>query len=308
MLARAIAPATLSNLGPGFDVLGLALETPLDAVTVELREEPGITVVTAGAFGDRVPRDPERNLAAFAAAQVLAASGQKKGGLLVTVEKAIPPGSGLGSSAASAAAAAVAAMRVLEIDLVPRVLLRIGRESEALAAGSPHLDNFAPALLGGCVAVVSNEPPEVRSLMFPRDWWFAVVLPDHPVETKVARAALPASVSMRDAVANLRDLAAVLDAAARADLPAFCAHLRDHLASPHRAPLWPFFDPARRAAEGAGAPALCISGSGPAMFAPCEDQASAERIGAAIVAGLAAAGYTATRYASKVSARGALGG
>lgn len=305
MRGEARAPATLSNIGPGFDVLGLALDAPADRVVAEWRTASGMSVTPSGPFGDRIPRDTTKNVACYAAERVLSLSGAG-GGLDLVVEKQIPPGSGLGSSAASSVAAAVATARALKMPLDPALLLPIVRDAEKLAAGSAHLDNVAPALLGGFVAVVTTDPPSVRSLAFPADWWLAVVLPEYVVETRQARAVLPAQVPLGDAIANLRDLAAVIDAAARGDLATFAAHLADRLAAPYRMPLWPFLDPARRAAIAAGAAAWLISGSGPAMFAPCAARGDAERVVEAVVVALATAGFRAQSYVARGASAGAM--
>ncbi len=292
---RVRAPATLSNLGPGFDVLGLALDGLYDAVEAEARDQPGVSLVATGPFGDRIPLDPAQNVAAYAASRVIGARG-----LHLVIEKQIPPGSGLGSSAASSVAAAVAAARAYGLPTTPELLLPIVRDAEGLAAGSAHLDNVAPALLGGFVGVVGQDPPEVRRLTFPGAWWLAVVLPAHPVATKEARAILPDHIPRRDAVANLRALTGLLDAASRSDLPSFARHLVDRVAYPYRRPLWPFLPVAEAAALGAGALAWSISGSGPAMFGPTDDPGRARAITQAVVEALASAGFGATAYVSRV--------
>lgn len=298
---RVEAPATLSNLGPGFDVLGLALDGRFDAVEAEATSGTGIELRAAGPYGDRIPLDPARNVAAYAAARVV---GDR--GLRLVVDKQIPPGSGLGSSAASSVAAAVAAARVYGLSEDPAHLLPIVRDAEALAAGSAHLDNVAPALLGGFVGVVGLDPPTIRTLPFPEDWWLAVVLPDHPVATKEARAILPASIPRADAIANLRALTGLLDAARRRDLAAFAAHLNDRIAAPYRLPLWPFLPAAEAAAKAAGALAFTISGSGPAMFGPTDREDHARGVVDGVVAALARAGYGAVGFTARVGP-GALG-
>ncbi len=294
-MATAVAPGSLSNLGPGFDVLGLALQEPLDRVDAHHTDARGVVVENTGPYGDRVPAAPDKNVAGWAAGKVLEASGAS-GGLAVLVHKHIPPGSGLGSSAASAVAGAVAAARALGLACEPELLLAIGRDAEALTAGSPHLDNVAPALLGGFVAVLGTTPPLVRALPLAGDWPLAVVLPDLEVRTSEARNVLPRRVPMSDAVQNLRDLTGLLDAAARGDLAAFCHHLGDQLAQPYRAPLVPWLPEVQQVAVEAGAPALSISGSGPAVFAPCPDQPTAVRVRDAVVAWLDVRGIGSTGW------------
>jgi len=275
------APATLSNLGPGFDVLGLALDGPLDWVRAETRRELGVNLRCEGPFGAAVPADPERNVAAFAATRVLEAAGYE-GGLELVVHKTIPPGSGLGSSAASSAAGAVAAMRAAGADLEVEELLDILGDAEGVAAGARHLDNVAPALLGGFVAVLSTDPPGVLPLSLTGEWPLAVILPKVSVRTEEARAVLPEKVPMESAIFNLRHMAGLLEAAASGEVWAFASHLHDLLALPYRAPLLPFADDARAAAMAAGAPALQVSGSGPALFAPCPDEEIAAATCAAV--------------------------
>ena len=299
------APATLSNLGPGFDVLGLALDGPLDWVRAARRDELGISLRCEGPFGASVPADPEKNVAAFAAARVVEAVGYR-GGLELTVHKSIPPGSGLGSSAASSAAGAVAAMGAVGADLEPEALLDILGDAEGLAAGARHLDNVAPALLGGFVAVLSTEPPGVLPLCLSGDWPFAVILPKVQVRTEEARAVLPEKVPMESAVFNLRHMAGLLEAASSGDVWAFAAHLQDRLALPYRAPLLPFADDARAAAEAAGAPALQISGSGPALFCPCPDEEIALAACAAVKKSLEGWQIGARAWVCHPSAKGAL--
>ncbi len=288
-MAIASAPASLSNLGPGFDVLGLALAEPLDRVEAHAVEAPGVTLANTGPYGERVPSDPAKNVAAWAAQRMLEASGAS-GGLELVVHKEIPPGSGLGSSAASAVAGVVAAARALSLEPRRAELLAIGRDAEALAAGSGHLDNVAPALLGGFVAVVGTHPPDVRSLELRGQWSLAVVLPALVVRTSEAREVLPRRVLFFYDMENIFDLTGLLDAAARGDLTAFSRHLRDQLAQPYRASLVPWLEGAREAALEAGAPTLSISGSGPAVFAPCPDPGSARRVLQAVLAHLADGG------------------
>lgn len=305
MRGSARAPATLSNIGPGFDVLGMALDGPTDGATATLRNEPGITVLPCGPYGDRVPIDPEANVAAYAASRVLLLARSDRG-LDLEVEKQIPPGSGLGSSAASAVAGAIATARALEMKLDPQALLPIVRDAEKLAAGSAHLDNVAPALLGGFVAVTQTDPPQVTSLKFPKNWSIAVALPAHAVETKKARAVLPREIPLADAIGNLRDLAALIDAAARGDLATFAAHLQDRLATPYRLSLWPFLEPARDAALEAGAPAWVVSGSGPAMFAPCADKNTAAAVVASVKETLQKHGFASSVFVARAAAKGAM--
>ena len=298
-------PATLANVGPGFDVLGMAFDGPVDRVGVELLEATELRVSCCGPFGDRIPEDPDKNVAAFAARRVLASCGVERG-VHLTVEKVIPPGSGMGSSAASSVAAAVATMRAIGHALSTETLLAITRDAEGLAAGSPHMDNVAPALLGGLVAVLDSESPRVARFSVPSSWVFAVILPHVEVRTEQARAVLPKTVPRGDAIVNLRNLVGVLDAVHRADLDQFNLHLEDRLALPYRRPLLPFLDEAQQAARSVAPVALQISGSGPAMFAACPDDKTANDVCAAVQEQLVRWHLESTTFVGPARSHGAL--
>src|SRR3990170_6530104 len=102
---RVFAPATVANIGPGFDVLGLALSHPGDMLDAELCETPGVTIVEVTGDGGRLSRDPQKNVAGRAAIDVLRRAGSSKG-LRLWLHKQMPVASGLGSSGASSAAGA----------------------------------------------------------------------------------------------------------------------------------------------------------------------------------------------------------
>ena len=162
---RADAPPTVANLGPGFDCLGLAVPAPGDTAWVRRRERSGVELTILG-DGGVLPRDPQRNSASAAAAELmrLTASG---GGLHIVLHKGLPSGgSGLGSSGASSAAAVAATAGCLGLGDVPHdALWRAAALGEEIACGSPHVDNVLPALYGGLVLVAA--PGELVRLPVP---------------------------------------------------------------------------------------------------------------------------------------------
>ncbi|KFM28076.1 Homoserine kinase [Auxenochlorella protothecoides] len=166
----ASAPATVANLGPGFDWLGCAVEGPGDTVVAVAlpTARPGeIVIQRVTGEGGRLSLDPVKNCAGIAAAATLRAMGAPLAcGVGLTLHKGLPLGSGLGSSAASAAAAAVAVNELFGAPLSPMDLVLPGLESEAAVSGY-HADNIAPALLGGFVLIRSCEPLDLQRLAFP---------------------------------------------------------------------------------------------------------------------------------------------
>ena len=297
-------PATLSNLGPGFDALGLCVTGRGDRVTAWRTDAPGVTVEAAPpADGPPLPTDSGRNTAGRAAAWVLRASGAG-GGVALRVEKGVPLGSGVGGSAASAVAGAWAANEALgrpfgRADLVEAVL-----DGEA-ASGGRHGDNVLPALLGGLVLVSPADPAEHRRLALPAPPPLPVLLPRVRVLTREARAALPETVPHADATAQAAELALLLDALAAGDWDRAGRHLvRDRLAEPYRAPLVPVYDAVRRAAREAGAAGCALSGSGPALFALPGEGADPRVILDAMRAASAAGGVPADGWLAGVDTEG----
>lgn len=278
---RAWGPASLSNLGPGFDSLGMCLSGLGDTVEVWRVPEPGIRI-SSDAPTDDVPDDPAMNTAA-AAAQVVLNRLAPGTGLAIRIHKGILPGSGLGSSAASAVAGAWATNVLLggptnRERVVPAVL-----EGERLVSGVPHGDNVLASLFGGLVLVSPLDPTRWRRLPIGGRIAIAIVRPDQTVLTRDARAMLPKSVALRDAVRNAAALAMLVDAFRAGDLQTVGRCIEeDRLVEPIRAKLVPQFDAIRRAAKESGAFGCALTGSGPAMFAICRDDATARVVAQAM--------------------------
>ncbi len=332
---RAFAPATVANLGPGYDVLGLALDPALglgDTCAVRLTDDDRITIAVEG-DGGRLSTEPAENCASVAAAAVLAAVGRRTG-LEIRLHKGLPLGSGLGSSAASSVSAALATNLALGSPLARRALVDCARAGEAVAAGTPHPDNVAPSLLGGLLLMVERasegaaaptpavgmaalEPLDAMSaleltraampaleivrLPVPANLRVAVVIPDLEVRTADARAAIPPRIPVADAVHNLGAIALFVSALHDGDLIRLGQATRDRLHQPYRIPLMRGFHQARRAAMAAGALGAGLSGSGPAMFALADGDAAARTAGEALVASFASLGIAAYFMSGRVA-------
>ena len=293
-------PASLSNLGPGFDALGLCLTGLGDRVEAWPTGVPGVTIAAAAP----IPKDPGKNTAGRAASHVLRQAGAATG-VALRIEKGIPLGSGIGGSAASAAAGAWAANEVLgrpfaKADLVEAVL-----EGEFGASGSYHGDNVLPALFGGLVLVSPSDPTEYRRIAIPDPPPIVVVIPHVEVLTREARAALPPTVCHGDASAQAAELAFLLSALQAGDWAEAGKHfMRDRLAEPFRARLVPVYDAVRQAALGAGAAGCALTGSGPALFAVPADGGDPQAILAAMTAASRAGGIDAHGWVAGVDTEG----
>lgn len=302
--SSAFAPATVANLGPGFDVLGLALDPALglgDTCRVRRSQTDGIRLTIEG-DGGRLPTGPSENVASVAAAAVLRRIGATGQGLDIHLTKGLPLGSGLGSSAASAASAAIATNLALGSPLSRRELIDAGRAGEAIAAGTPHPDNVVPSLLGGLLLMVDEaDGLRIVQLPVPPSLRVSVVIPELEVRTADARKVLPAAVPMADAIANIASMGLFVSGLYEGDLRRVGRGVQDRLHQPYRIPLVRGFHVAREAAEGVGALGVGMSGSGPAIFALADGDVSAARCGAAMAAAFESLGIGARWVAGGIA-------
>jgi homoserine kinase len=318
---RVFAPASISNLGPGFDVIGLALREPGDIVEAEIASTPGVEIVEVTGDDGALSRNADANVAGVAAADVLrridaaasraatrpAGANTARVGVRLWVHKRMPLASGLGSSAASSVAGAFAVNELLGRPFSRRELLASAMEGERVASGAVHADNAAPSLLGGIVLIRSYDPLDLVDLPTPAGLVVAVVHPHCSVPTAAARAILAdRPFRLSDAVANLGNLGALVSALHRGDLRLLGRSVEDRLVEPLRAHLIPGFGAVKAAAAAAGALGCSIAGAGPSMFAFAADEARAAAIAAAMRnAFLEAAGLDSDIFIGAVNTHGA---
>jgi len=300
----AFAPATVSNVACGFDVLGFALDEPGDEVTATLTP-CGVQIAGIEGDGGRLPREAARNTAGVAALALLTTLGERRG-VALTIRKGLPLSSGLGGSAASAAAAVVAVNALLGADASRETLMQCALEGERLGAGSAHADNIAPALCGGFVLVRCPHPPDIIRLPVPAGLMAVVIHPDLEIETARARALLGDVVPISDAVRQWANLGAFVHALHTGDFELLSRSLEDRIAEPRRAPLVPGLALIKRAAAEAGALGSSLSGSGPSLFALCRGEETASRVAEAMVTAVRThIGGEPQSYISRISGQGA---
>ncbi len=305
---RAFSPATLSNLGPGFDILGLALTQPGDTVEGELRDEPGVEIVEITGSTAPLSRNPDENVAAVSAAHLLerASAGRPACGARLWLHKGIPIASGLGGSAASSVAAAFVVNRLLGGPFSTAELVESALVGERLAAVTAHGDNIVPCLLGGIVLVRTLAPLDIIRLPVPGALHLAVVHPHCLVPTAAARALLAGRhYGLEPATENAANLGAFVAALYQDDVALLGRTIVDRLVEPVRAPLVPGFEAVRRAALASGALACSISGSGPTMFAVADAAMRARTAAEAMrVAFADAAGLSSDVFVGEVNKMG----
>lgn len=291
------APASTSNLGPGFDAFGLALNLWNE---VDFSFDTDKTEVTFEGFGTADALNREDNLILRAFRALCAEHGKEApSAIRIHCRNRIPLGSGLGSSGASIAIGLVAANEALDLGISQPELVDLGTRLEG------HPDNIAAALLGGLTvgAIGDEEEGTLIASYTVDDWNLAVVKPHITILTEDARRALPKTVSLTDAVYNIQRIPFLLSAMCGGDEATLRFAARDRLHQDYRLPLIPGGRTILDAAEEAGAAAAIISGSGPSLLA--FTMGNADPILDAMANACRAAGTDCDAYALKVTTDGA---
>jgi homoserine kinase len=301
----AFAPGGVGNVGPGLDILGLAVDGAGDAVRAEWTREGGIVIRDPG--HPTLPRDPARHTSALAARAVLAAAGERLAGgrgIALSVRKGLPLSGGQGGSAASAVAGAVAVNALLGAPLDQHALLDACLLAEETVAGR-HLDNIAPSLLGGIVLIRCMQPMDIVRLPVPAELVVVLVRPEQQMRTKEGRAVLPVTLPLETALHQAAQVGALVAALALGDYELLGRAIDDRIAEPARTGLLPGFAEAKAAALAAGALGSSISGSGPTAFALTRGRAAGERVAVAMMAAYTAAGQRSEARVAPVDQVGA---
>lgn len=282
MTISVFAPASIGNVSVGFDILGLAVK-PLDGtllgdvVSIEAAAEN--TLLITGEFANKLPKNPTDNIVwdclnlYNAALEEIQEPIQK---VKLTLEKKMPVGSGLGSSACSVVAALVALNEFNEKIFNDEKMLFMMGQMEAQISGSLHYDNVAPCYFGGLQLMVPDQDIVSRTLPHFDDCYYVMAYPGINVSTKSAREALPATYSLSDVIAFGQNLATFIDACHRDDKEEAFSVVKDVLAEPYRQHLLPKFEAAKTYLVEQGHLAVGISGSGPTLFCVCRSLEAAQ--------------------------------
>jgi len=260
------APGSVSNVACGFDIMGFALDEPGDIVTAAPQDAPGVSITSIEGDGGRLSRDPGKNTASAAVAELLRRLETTRG-VALTIQKGLPLASGIGSSGASAVAAVVAANELLGRPAPVAMLLECAMAGELAGCGSIHPDNVTPSLYGGFILARTAQPPDIVRLPVPQGLSCAVLHPHVEIETGAARKLLGDQVALKDATRQWANVGALVAALHTSDLALLSRSLVDHIAEPKRASLVPGLAEIKAAAMQAGALGCSLSGSGPSIFA-----------------------------------------
>jgi homoserine kinase len=298
---RVFGPATVSNVGPGFDLMGFALEAPGDEMII--RRNGSGKLILVDESGCDLPLDPAKNVAAVAAGSLMDELGANEGFDLVFTRK-INPGSGVGSSAASCVAAVVGINELLGNPFETAALIPYAMEGEKIASGATHADNIAPALLGGITLIRGYDPIDIKHIPYPADLWCAVVHPHLEIKTLESRKLIPTEVPLKTALQQCGNLAGLVAGLTTGDYSLIRRSIIDVFAEPYRTHQLPEFEKLRASALDSGSLGTGLSGSGPSVFSLCRGEEMTGSVGEVMKKHFTARGIESDIYVSKISEAG----
>ena len=298
------APASIANLGPGFDVLAMAIDSFKDIVELVAKLGSGKIVVKVEGF--KVPEGKE-NVAYGVIREAINKYGLDGIDFYVKIIKGVPPALGLGSSGATSAATAYALSLALNLGLDGKELIKLAGSGEAMVAGLPHYDNVSASILGG-VVLIDPESIEVLKIEPKKTFWIAIVSPDiprSPKKTYLARKILPSNVDIRTVTKQLASIGKVIHALCMGDLELLGRAISsDYIIEPARAKLIPNYWELKKIALENGALGFNIAGAGPSVFSIYYTKEDAIRVGNLMINHLKELGIYARLHIARISKYG----
>ena len=272
---RIFSPATVANVGCGFDVLGFCLDKVGDEMVVKKSAQKGIIITKIEGF--ELPYDVHKNVAGVSALAMYAEL-DVDFGFEIEIHKKIKPGSGIGSSAASAVGSVFGMNFLLGNPFKKIELIKFAMKGEAIASKIEHADNIAPAVLGGFTLVKQSNPLEVIQLPYPDALHAVIVHPQIEIKTADSRAVLPKTIPLSDAISQWSNVGSLVHALHTSDYKLIGKSLKDVVIEPYRSKLIPKFNNLRKISLESGALGCSISGSGPSIFSLCKGLENAKKV------------------------------
>lgn len=277
------APASVSNVGPGFDILGFPLDVISDTIELSVNKDNSeirITEILPSELG--ISKEINKNTAGKALFNMMKEIDYDFG-INIKIIKEIGIGTGLGSSAASAVGSVFALNEILDKPFGKNDLIRFALSGEEIASGSIHGDNVIPCMVGGFVLVRSAELVDYSKIQYPQDLVCLVIKPDVIIETKKAREVIPNNFSRSILIEQSVNIASLTIGLMNSDYDLIKKSIKDNVAEPYRKRLIPFYDEIKEIVNVNDCYGFSISGSGPTLFAFFNDYNKAHASGLASV-------------------------
>lgn len=276
---KIFSPATVANVSCGFDVLGFCLDAIGDEMVVRKTKEKGIRITKIEGYD--LPFEAHKNVAGVSALALMEVA-KPDCGFEIEIYKKIKPGSGIGSSSASAAGSVWAINELLGRPFSKTQITNFAMKGEALASGSEHADNIAPAIFGGVTLVKSCTPLQVLAIPAPSELYATIIHPEIEIKTAEARAILPKQVDLQNAITQWANVGSLVHALHTNDYDLIRESLHDVIVEPYRSQLIPYFNKVKTESIKAGALGAGISGSGPSIFALSKGKQQAKLVAEAM--------------------------
>ncbi|MBN1639202.1 MAG: homoserine kinase [Ignavibacteriales bacterium] len=278
---KVAVPASVSNVGPGFDILGFAVDITSDIITINFNEQNKIVIKKISGDNGKLTYEPEKNTCTVGILKMLDCLGIKIG-LDVIIQKRIGIGSGLGSSAASAVGGVFALNELLGKPFKKNELLPFALEGEKIASRATHADNVAPCLFGGFILIRGYNPIDIVYLTYPKNLYCTIVHPQIEIETAESRKLLGEKVELKKAITQWGNVAGLIAGLTTNNYELIGRSIKDVIVEPIRGKFIPSYYDMKEAAYSVGVLGCNISGSGPALFALSDSKIIAENAGKAM--------------------------
>jgi len=271
---KIFAPASVANVGCGYDTIGFAITGLGDEITVTKRGDDQLIVKEI--IGAELPLEADQNVCTIGIKAMLEHLNIKTG-FDITIKKLFKPGSGLGSSASSAAGGVFAVNELLGSPLSKEHLLEFALEGEAFASKCYHSDNVGPSLLGGFQVIRSYEPLDIFKVNVPEALQVLIIFPDVVIKTAESKALIPKTLDIKTARDQWSNVAGLVHALHTEDYTLLKKSIVDYVAEPVRSGMIPGYQEVKSIAFNRDSVGFNISGSGPSMFALFTDLVSMEK-------------------------------
>ncbi|ABJ90602.1 homoserine kinase [Buchnera aphidicola] len=279
-MIKIYAPASIGNVGVGFDILGIAIK-PIDKTLlgdcISIKPSKKFQLKNHGNFSKQLPVNIKENII-WKAWKYFNKKAKKKKTVKIVLEKNMPIGSGLGSSASSIVACVIALNKFYKTKLSKTKLLKIMGKLEGIISGEVHYDNVAPCYLGGLQLITNDQKNITQKLPIFTDWLWVIAWPGVTLSTSQARNILPLKYKKKTCIHNSRNLATFIHALYTKQSELAIRYMKDIIAEPYRIPLIPKFLISKKKIIELGALTCNISGSGPTLFSVCPNISIAKKV------------------------------
>ena len=298
---KIFTPATVANVGCGYDILGFCLDSVGDDMIIRKVNKKGIFITHIDGF--ELPYEAEKNVAGVSAL-ALYNTLNLDFGFEIEIFKKIKPGSGIGSSAASAVGSVFGINHLIGNPYSKNELIKFALKGEAIASGEEHADNIAPAIMGGFTLVRSTNPVDIISLPFPENLYATILHPQIEIKTSNSRSFVPSKIALNDVISQLSSVGSFIHALHTSNFDLLGKSIKDLIAEPKRMKLIPYFENLKDIAVKSGSLGTSISGSGPSIFSLTKGIDTANEIQNQLKVFMDKTNISFTTYVSKINSIG----